>query len=349
MNNKRGNRGKRVRNIAVSIAIGGLIAWFLLSKIEPRSVPRAINNIPLQSLVFAFLLYAASIFFKATRFKIILRSGISLKRLFPIISLYTFLVNILPMRTGDISYIYLLKKQEQTPGTKSVASLVIGAVADLALIMIGILIVGYHLGEVLTEGLAYFSSALNHTASGIWQTIQKNIFLLLLAIAILAAIFTGIVLFRRRDSKRQHPIWRYISAIKSKALAVWHELAETSFDIRLVGIIICSIFIMVFRFGAQCYLVNAMGIDIGIWELNFALLFGVLFSLLPIHGPAGLGTVEAPWVMILFILGVSKEDGITSGFSLHIIIIIYAIIMGIYGALSLKILQYVQNRNSVTG
>ncbi len=82
-----------------------------------------------------------------------------------------------------------------------------------------------------------------------------------------------------------------------------------------------------------------MGMNISIWKLNFALLFGALFALLPIHGPAHFGTMEAPWVVILYFLGVPKGDAITSGFSLHIIIIMYSIIMGLYGALSLRILK----------
>jgi uncharacterized membrane protein YbhN (UPF0104 family) len=80
-------------------------------------------------------------------------------------------------------------------------------------------------------------------------------------------------------------------------------------------------------------------ISINIWKLNFALLFGALFALLPIHGPAGFGTMEAPWVVILYFLDVPKEDAITSGFSLHIIIIIFSIIMGIYGFLNFRILK----------
>ena len=55
-----------------------------------------------------------------------------------------------------------------------------------------------------------------------------------------------------------------------------------------------------------------MGLAINIWQYFFAILFGVLFSLVPIHGPAGFGTVEAPWVLALVYLDVSEKDAITS-------------------------------------
>jgi len=64
--------------------------------------------------------------------------------------------------------------------------------------------------------------------------------------------------------------------------------------------------------------------------------FGVLFSLVPIHGPAGFGTVEAPWVLALMYLDVSEKDAITSGFSLHIMIILFCVILGISGAIGLR-------------
>ncbi len=334
MNQERDNPRRPVFGIILSIIIGGAIVWFLLRSIEMQEIPDAISKISWSALVISFLLYAAAIFLKAVRFEVILRTGIGLRRLFPVVALYTFFVNILPMRAGELSYVYLLKKQTGTPGTKSLASLVIGAVADLLLVMVGILVVGHYLRDALTESASYFLSALKRQVGLSAQATKDN---LLLCIVIIAALTGGIVALALL--KRRNRIWRYTSVVKSKVREVGRELAATSFDTRLLGILICSLLIVVFRFATQCYLVRSMGLDISIWKLIFALLFSTLFSLLPIHGPAGFGTVEAPWVMILYFLNVSKEDAITSGFSLHIIIIIYAVVMGIYGALSPGVLR----------
>jgi uncharacterized membrane protein YbhN (UPF0104 family) len=61
----------------------------------------AIGNIPKQDLLIAFFLYVISVFFKATRFRAILRSDIGLGRIFSIVSLYMFFANFLPMRAGE--------------------------------------------------------------------------------------------------------------------------------------------------------------------------------------------------------------------------------------------------------
>jgi uncharacterized protein (TIRG00374 family) len=323
---------KKVRNAVISIIIGGAIVWLLLSEIDPRHVPRAIGNIPLLSLLLAFLLYATSVYLKAVRFKIILRAGISLRQLFPIVSLYMFFANILPMRTGELSYVYLLKKQARTPGTKSFASLIVGGIADSAVILMAMFIVGWHLRDALAKGFARFLSALTQKSEAFIQATRDNLLLYAIAAVFLIGFIIGIILLKRK----KHRFWHYASVVKAKATEVGRELADISFDTRLLGIIVCSVLIISFRFGTQWYLVRSMGITIGIWKLSFALLFGVLFSLIPIHGPAGFGTVEAPWVAALLLLNIPRVDAITSGFGLHIIIILYCIILGLYGAVNLR-------------
>jgi uncharacterized membrane protein YbhN (UPF0104 family) len=325
-------RRKTVRNTVVSVIIGGVIVWFLLSKIDVLDVPRTIGRISLWSLLLAFALYVISVFLKSLRFKIILRTDMSLKRLFPIISLYTFFANILPMRAGELSYVYFLKKEAETRGTKSVASLIAAGIADAVVILIAMFIVGWRLKSALAEGISRFRLAL-------WQRIEAN-FLLIAIIGIL--LFVGIItliLLRRRLTldNRESRIQRIVSSIRAKVLEVWRELVNVSLDARLLGIIVFSVLIIAFRLATQWYLVRAMGIGIGIWQVSFALLFGVLFSLLPIHGPAGFGTVEGPWVLTLSVLGVSLEDAITSGIGLHIIIIMYCVILGISGIIGIGI------------
>jgi uncharacterized protein (TIRG00374 family) len=333
MSHEKDARRKRFRNVVISVLAGGSIVWFLLSKIDPRDIPHAVSNIPLWSLLIAFLLYATSVYLKAVRFKIILRTGISLRQLFPIVSLYMFFANVLPMRMGELSYVYLLKKQTRTPGAKGFASLIVGGIADAAVILIAMFIVGCYLRDALAEGMSHFLSALGRES----RLIGSWAYGLMIAIVLLVG---GVIVFsisrlrksgRSEIEKRESKIIYYVSITKAKVLEVGRELADISFDIRLLGIAACSILIITLRFATQWYLVRSMGIAIGIWELSFALLFGVLFSLIPIHGPAGFGTVEAPWVASLLILNVPREDAIISGFGLHIIIIMYCIILGIFG------------------
>lgn len=312
--------------IIISAFIGIAIVWLLLSQIEIKDIPMAIGGIPKLDLIISFVLYTLAIFFKSARFKIILRSDIGLGRIFSIVSLYMFFANILPMRAGELSYMYLLKREDNTSGTKSFASLIVGAVADMAIMFVAMLVVALHLRKELSE------RSINIIISEFFISLVHKLteFQLALAIFFISLIFiAGFLLIRYRFRK-------YLLIIKNKAIEVFHELAYLKFDIRLLAIIILSILIISFRFATQWYIVRSMEVNINIWQFAFAIVFGVLFSLIPIHGPAGFGTVEAPWVLALAYLNVSEKDAITSGFSLHIIIIIFCAILGLYGSISIR-------------
>jgi uncharacterized membrane protein YbhN (UPF0104 family) len=155
----------------------------------------------------------------------------------------------------------------------------------------------------------------------------------LLIVIFFLVIIIGIVLIRYVLKNRK---LKTFGIIKTKVIEIFRELGSVRFDFRLLAIILSSILIIVLRFSTQWYLVRSMELSINIWQFSFAILFGVLFSLVPIHGPAGFGTVEAPWVLALVYLNVPEKDAITSGFSLHIIIILFCSILGFFGAIGLK-------------
>jgi hypothetical protein len=333
------SRKNRIRNAIISIIIGGLIVFFLLSNVEPREIPKAIGNISIKSLIIGFTLYASSVFLKAFRFRMILRTGISMKHLFPIVSLYMFFSNILPMRTGELSYVYLLKKRMRMPGTKSFTSLLVAGVADILVILIAMSIVGWHLRDAFIEGFSRFTYALRQRSDIYAKWVIDNIQLIIIPVLLILVGFVILLLFKKRASYTESRFRRFINILKMKLMEVAHEISKVYLDAHLIGIIVSSILIIAFRFATQWYLVKAMDIPIDIWKLSFALLFGVLFSLVPIHGPAGFGTVEAPWVASLMLLNIPRQDAITSGFGLHIVIIAYCIILGLYGLLSLKVMQ----------
>jgi len=198
------------------------------------------------------------------------------------------------------------------------------------LIFVVMFVVAWHLRVELVNRsieilISNFLMSLIHKLTGLRLLIVLVIFLII--------VFTCIILIRHYWRKRS---FKYISIIKSKFIAIIQELGNTKFDTRLLAIIVFSIFIISFRFCTQWYVVRSMGLSVNIWQFTFAILFGILFSLVPIHGPAGFGTVEAPWVLALVYLNVPEKDAITSGFSLHIVVILFCSILGLFGAIGLR-------------
>ena len=86
----------------------------------------------------------------------------------------------------------------------------------------------------------------------------------------------------------------------------------------------------------QCYLVRAMNIELRVLEIIFALSFTAFFNMFPIQSFGNFGTVEAPWIWALLQLQVPEDLAIIAGFSLHLLIIFYSVILGIFGLISIK-------------
>ncbi len=327
----------KIQKYVISSVIGILLAWLLLSRINPEDIPKALSSISLISVLVSFFLYTLSVFLKALRFKVILSTEVKIRSLFPIVSLYMFFSNILPMRTGELSYIYLLKKEERTPGTKSFASLIISALADILVLLFAMFLVGWYLKGELIERT---NDILNYLKSYKFQSFgQNHRFSLIFISLILIVFFTIFLILLSKKLNKQSFLVLQILKIKTKIIELLNEISHVKLDKKFLIIILLSFFIILFRFLTQWYIIKSMNLAIGIWEFSFAILFSVLFSLIPIHGPAGIGTVEAPYVLSLVYLKVPKSDAITSGFVLHILIILFTVILGIYGILDLKILK----------
>ena len=67
------------------------------------------------------------------------------------------------------------------------------------------------------------------------------------------------------------------------------------------------------------------------FALLFALTFASILNLLPIQSVGNFGTVELPFVWVLMRFGIAKEISIVAAFSLHLIILLYCIPLGVYG------------------
>ncbi len=271
----------------------------------------------------------------------ILSTNIRLKRIFPIVSLYMFFSNVLPMRIGELSYVYLLKKEENTAGTKSFASLIIGALADILVLIFAMLLVGCYLINYLIDRTRTILTYVKF-----YPNYEYKLIYIIVILTISFTIFIILLFIKRRKLTNQSPLSKGILKLKIKISQVINEIRSVKLDKRFSIIVLLSFLIILFRFLTQWYIVDCLDLAIGIWEFSFAILFSVLFSLIPIHGPAGIGTVEAPYVLSLVYLEVPKNDAITSAFILHILVMLFSVILGVYGIFNLKIFKK-QNLSNV--
>jgi len=246
-----------------------------------------------------------------------------LHRLISIVALQAFWTNILPMRTGELSYVYLLKRKEKVSTTKSVASLMSASIIDILLILLLIFGTAWYFRDLLTGKLSY--------SIFFWLPLLL-IFAILFIIA--APLFAPKACCRieKENIKVKLMAW-----LVEKFAELLHELTNISFDMRLVGIVAFSIANLGIRFAMQCYLVRAMQINLGGLEIIFALSFTAFVNMFPIQSLGNFGTVEVPWAWALVQLNISEDLAIISGLSLHLLTIFYSVILGLYGIVAIRV------------
>ena len=307
-----------------SIAV--IVCYFLLREISIQKIPDTLRQAPVLALVAGFILYSLLVWTKALRFRELLELDVSVNQLTPILALHTFWGNLLPMRSGDLSYIYLMKRREGVDETKSVASLMLASVIDLMLLLAFMVGTSWALRSHLLGQLSY----------SILFVLPFLIFCalaLLLSTACAAPNACLTVASYCAKPLLQFQI-RPVNWFVNKYLDVVHELTHIRFDWRFCKIWGYSLLGLGIRFGFQCYLAREMGIDVSVVRLTFALAFTSIFNLLPVQSIGNFGTVEFPFAWVLMRFGTQKELAIVAGFSLHLIILLYCIPLGIYGLIT---------------
>lgn len=310
--------------ILLPTSIAVIVCYFLLKEISSiQQIPNTLGRAPILALIVGFILYLLLVWTKALRFRELLELDVPVKQLTPILALHTFWGNLLPMRSGDLSYIYLMKRRERVDEIKSVASLMLASIIDLMLLLAFMVGAGWLLRSTLIGELSY-------TVLFVVPLMMFCVLAILLSTACTAPK-ACIAIASYCAKPLLYVEKRPIAWLANKCLNVIHELTYIRFDGRFCKIWGYSLLGLGVRFGFQCYLAREMGIDVSVVRLTFALAFTSIFNLLPVQSIGNFGTVEFPFAWVLMRFGTQKELAIVAGFSLHLIILLYCIPLGIYG------------------
>lgn len=317
---------QRVAKIGLPTVLAVVIAYFLLKQIDLQQIPQTLSRLSIKALLIGFVCYCLLVLAKALRFRALLNLESRVYQIFPILALHTFWGNILPMRTGDLAYVYLMQRRQKVDATQGIASLLVASLIDLVLLM----------GLVIATAWL-LRPALRETFSG------RLLYLLPLLvgsslIAIMVFVYVAPNVCMRVADRWTSPLLqlevRPISWVVNKGWEVLRQLTAFRSHRRYFEVWLYSLLCLIIRFGFQCYLVIEMGVDIPMTEGLFALAFTNVFNLFPVQTVGNFGTTEFPFVWLLRHFGTSVERAVVTGFSLHILILLYCLPLGAYGALA---------------
>jgi uncharacterized membrane protein YbhN (UPF0104 family) len=295
---------------AASLVVAvGLLAYFLRGIGSERILDTAVNASPGPFLAFLGL-FATGIAARTTRFWVLLGRAVPFRTVLSITLVRNLLVDLLPARLGELSYVYLVTTKGKRPVEDGVATLAIAFLLDFValspLILVALLVVGG--GTLIPTWTAWTASVI--LGGG-------GIVAVLLAGPIARRLSTWLA---RGDAVR----WRAAGAARLSTLAASFDQAKR--ERLLLPALVLSLVVRVCKYGSAYCLVLSLLVplgysmaQLGVFRIFLGSVAAEVAASLPVHGLAGFGTYEAAWTLALEELGYPRDHAIISGLLAHAI------------------------------
>jgi hypothetical protein len=309
----------------VAVAISIFLVIILFSQISLSDVTETLTKIPLINVVAGFVLYAFSYIFRAWRFRVLLNDEVKITDLFDIECVHNMVNSLLPARTGELSYIYLLKSYTRRSTGEGIATLVVARIFDF--IALAIL---FFIAVLLIKDVPGFFADL------LWIAAFFAIILLIIFIVLLHSGRKFAIFAQKTITKIHLEKNRIADYIVRKSFETAESLEKIRVGKNISVLVLSSFLVWGSNFAIVYLLMSGMNFPISFFSVILGGTLILLTSVLPIQGIAGFGTTESIWTLAFVPLGLSVEEAIISGFCYHIIVILYFMILGTYGWLKLR-------------
>lgn len=307
---------KTARWLVIPFALALVI--LLLTQVSLSDIATALSSVSIPFLLLSFLLYVLVYMVRAFRFRIMLKYAGGFKDIFNIVCLHNLANSVMPFRTGELSFVYLTKVRLNVSAGISLATVALARMYD-ALAVCTIFIIAF----IMTFG----SVGIISESLPIIILIMALMVVLIVSIIWYSHLYVDIINRMSNITLLKFLPIQYLG-IKVKEISEYYSSEDSKKSaVPVLGLstaiwLLCSLSISV--------LASSMGLGVSIWAIILGSLIMVMFSALPIHGIASLGTTELIWSATFIALGATKEAAISSGFAIHILILLFSGILGLY-------------------
>ncbi len=292
----------------VFLVISALLAFFLIRQLEFSKTVEIIRKADLLIIAASCAAYIVSNLFKTLRYSLLLRSfKLGFFDHFTVSSYQNFFNQILPARTGELTFVYYLKKFSNAPLSTGLHILLLTRIFDFIVVsafFVGSLLLHYGRrtsGSLLIAGVLFFIISVILLFNIKWLVIMG------------AKIFAVAVRVLRLGTIG------FIKKIESKIDPIVSEFSNFETLRHMPGLAISSLLVWIALYLFSYLTLRAFGIDISLLLSIAGSTGGVLANVLPINSFGSFGTMEAGWTAGFVLVGVSAQDAITTGFGYHII------------------------------
>lgn len=320
---------KKNQALFAAATVTAVLLYLLLSQIDPHEIITTLKGIDASCLVGGFILYLLCNIFRALRFHILLDQKIKLFPLFNLVCIYNMMNNLAPMRAGELSYIYMLKKLHNKNAITGASTLILSRIFDFIAIGTLFLASAWMLGDRLGE----MKSAL----------IPISLFMLFCFILLLVLFYGGEWLIGSFSCARD----KMGLGRNATAIHLMTNLKEAVLSMKklrngkiAVLTLTASLLIWSANFSAVFLVIKGMHFDIPMPIIVMGSTLTVLSTLLPIYGIAGLGTSQGLWTLVFLPLGIPLDQAIISAFGYYVVQMAYYLALGFYGLVMIRLTDH---------
>ncbi|OHD70386.1 MAG: hypothetical protein A2W19_16435 [Spirochaetes bacterium RBG_16_49_21] len=303
-------RKKRILNVKtlVFLIVSVFIAYFLLGKLDIAKTWDSIRNADAVMVIVSCLVYSASNFFKMLRFRLMLGDyGIPLFDLYAITSYHNFYNQIMPARTGELTFVYYLKKIGNADVSKGLHILVVTRIFDF------IVISAFFICSIIFVFGARTSMALIAAGAAFFIISIIALFNLKWIVILCGRILRTLTKNERMQKNR------LVGALRGRIDVLVHEFSSFKTARFVPALAVTSILTWSALYFLFYLTIRSFGIDIGLIQSVAGSTGGVLTNVLPINSFGSFGTLEAGWTGGFILVGMSEQDAIFTGFGYHFI------------------------------
>lgn len=317
---------RRWLGVLASVVAGIGLIILLLSQIDPREVVALCARVDLRWALGGVICYAGTYFFRAVRFRFLLAEGqTTLGRMYSVACVHGMLNHILPIRFGELSYLYLVGRVFDVSLGEAAVSLMVARLFDYVVVALIFVVAAVRI-------LPAFSGVVTWYLGG-----GVGLALLALILLLLAGRVSGWLRGRAAAGSRGRRGARatLLDWFETKLSEMGKGLERTSQGIVRIRTILLSLLVWIGVFGTFFCFLRGLGFVATAWFAIVGSTFAVLTSVLPLSGIGSFGTLEAGWTAGFLLIGFTKEEAIASGFAVHLLVFATVVLLGLAGVVAI--------------
>jgi glycosyltransferase 2 family protein len=222
---------------------------------------------------------------------------------------------VMPLKLGEFSYVYLVKKEFNAPVAQGLSSLMIIRMCDLLAISLWFILAAFFL----------------HLPGGFSTYLYSIAAFIGVLLAGLIGVIAAIRYFPSRANRLLHaavfqrtPLLARLQAALVKIMADLGEYPQPRYLRWLFG----ALAEWLVNFGVYHTLLVGIGLAPHLIDSVVGVTFAALASTLPINSFGNFGTQEGGWMTGLVLMGYTQQAAILSGFATHLLSLAFMLIFG---------------------